>query len=120
MNYEHYPLDKHEVAFKASIAVECARRQGKFKIFHQLLFANQDRLDILQYERLAQKANIGDRASFLNCIKSRQTKSIVRSGRTLAGKLGIDGIPAFIINDKLVTGAISKQRLEGLVEEALE
>lgn len=62
---------------------------------------------------------IKDVAAFRQCVEKEETAAIVQSGVDLARELRIDAIPTFIINGKLVSGALSEQRLERLVQEAL-
>lgn len=119
MVYEHYPLRGHQYAFGAAVAVECARLQGEFEAYHKLLFVNQGRLRELSYTRLAKKAEVANIPAFTSCVEDEQTGSIVISGLNLAQKLGISAIPTFLVNGKLVTGALNKQQLSALVEEAL-
>lgn len=118
--YEHFPLSGHEYAFEAAVAAECAAKEDRFAQFHDLLFSNQDQIGNIQYSNLANQANIEDITSFNKCMRSGQTAPIVESGLDLADELGVDAVPAFIINGKLITGALSEQRLEGLVKNALE
>lgn len=118
--YEHFPLSGHEHAFSAAVAAECAAKQNKFSQFHDLLFSTQDQIGKISFDSLANEADVTNIASFNECIEAEQTAPIVESGLDLARELGVDAIPAFIINGKLITGALSEQRLEGLVKNALE
>lgn len=117
--HEHFPLSDHQYAFEAAVAAECARNQGKFEAYHKLLFANQDRLDNLSYKYLAKKVGVQNLSAFKKCIKTQATGGKVVAGLNLAKKLNLSAIPAFLINGKLVTGALSEQQLTALVEEAL-
>lgn len=117
--YEHFPLGGHNFAFEAAVAAECAGKQNNFKPFHDLLFAHQDRIDTFPYDSLAAEANVADIVSFKRCMEGEETVAIVESGLHLAEQLQINSIPTFIINGKLVSGALSEQHLEGLVREAL-
>lgn len=117
--HEHFPLSGHEYAFEAAVAAECAREQNKFKAYHKLLFANQERLGQLSYQNLAKEAGVASLSAFTRCIENQATGGRVVAGLNLAKKLEISAIPAFVINGKLVTGALSEQRLESLVEEEL-
>jgi hypothetical protein len=40
--YRHWPLAQHRFAFPAARASECAAEQGRFKQFHDALYAQQD------------------------------------------------------------------------------
>lgn len=53
------------------------------------------------------------------CIEEEETAEIVQSGLNLAQELQIKSIPTFIINGKLISGALSEQQLEGLVRKTL-
>jgi len=118
--HEHYPLGGHEFAFGAAVAAECAARQGTFERYHELLFARQDSLGTVSYVRLADEAGIKDAESFRRCVEDEETAEIVESGVALGNQLEIGGIPTFLINGTLVSGALSEQRLEELVKQALE
>lgn len=120
VNFEHYPLSSHEYAFEAAVAAECAGRQGKFKSYHNLLFDHQEQLGDLQYDNLALEAGIDDTTSFNKCVVDQQTANIVEKGLDLADRLDINAIPAFIINDKLITGALSEQHLDRLIQVAID
>lgn len=117
--HEHFPLSGHQYAFGAAVAAECAGRQGKFTSFHDLLFSSQDSLGTLSYSRLAATANIPNTTAFGQCVENEETADIVEFGITLAGKLNVRSIPTFIINGMLVSGAVSEERLDRLVQEAL-
>jgi protein-disulfide isomerase len=119
VTYIHVPLDYHKFAFKAAVAAECAGRQGSFASYHDALFANQDQLGWLSYDSLATQVNIENHFAFMQCLENEETAGIVKSGKNLAKELDVRSIPTFIINDKMVSGALSEQRLERLVKDAL-
>jgi protein-disulfide isomerase len=120
VNFENYPLSSHEYAFEAVIAAECAGKLGKFKSYHNLLFNHQEQLGDLQYGNLVLEAGIDDITSFNKCVQDQQTANIVEKGLDLADRLDINAIPAFLINDKLITGALSEQRLDRLIQTAID
>ncbi len=117
--HEHFPLNGHTYAFGAAVAVECARNQGKFEVYHKLLFANQDQLGRLSYKDLAKQVGVANLTAFNRCVKNEETGGRVVAGLNLAKKLDISAIPAFLIDGKLVAGALSDRQLSALVEEAL-
>ncbi|MEX2455743.1 MAG: thioredoxin domain-containing protein [Balneolaceae bacterium] len=117
--YEHFPLSGHNFAFEAAVAAECAGKQKGFKSYHDLLFTHQDQIGIIPYESLATEADLADMVSFKRCIEEEETAEIVQSGLNLAEEHQINSIPTFIINGKVISGALSEQQLEGLVRKAL-
>lgn len=118
--YTHFPLSGHTFAFKAAVASECAGNQEKFQSFHELLFAHQEVLGAVGYDSLAVAAGVSDIEAFKNCLKTKETAPIVQSGMDLAHELGINSIPTFIINGKLISGALPQSSLEDLIQHALE
>lgn len=118
--YEHFPLSDHKHAFGAAVSAECAARQNRFEAFHKLLFLNQSELGNISYDSLAVEAGVIDMTSFSQCVDAEETNHIVQSGIDLANKLNIDGIPTFLINDKLIPGVLTEQQLESLIKEVLE
>lgn len=119
VTYTHFPLSGHTYAFKAAMAAECAGRQDNFQSFHDLLFANQGQIGTFAYDSLATEAGVSDIAAFQRCMENEETAQIVESGLNLAKELGINAIPTFIINGKLISGDLPQEHLESLVEEAL-
>jgi len=53
-------------------------------------------------------------------VQDQQTANIVEKSLDLADRLDINAIPAFLINDKLITGALSEQRLDRLIQAAID
>ncbi len=117
--YQHFPLSSHSFAFEAAVAAECARRQNKFKEYHDLLFAHQKQIGRMSSDSLAVVAGIANLTAFKKCVESEATAKIVRSGKSLGTKIGVNSTPTFLINGTLVTGALSERQLIRFVEKAL-
>jgi protein-disulfide isomerase len=84
----------HPLAAKAAEAAHCAGEQGKFWETHEAIMSNQQDLkDLASYAR---KLNLNVK-QFEDCLNSDKYKSAVSGNMALAGKLGITGVPAFII-----------------------
>jgi protein-disulfide isomerase len=117
----NFPLQMHQYAFDAAIAAECARRLKPtiFMGYHDSLFANQARLGRISYTRMAARVGISDTTTFHQCIATKKTAGIIKSGEKLADSLNIHAIPTFLINDELITGALTKQQLDKLVQKEL-
>jgi len=88
------PLPIHPEAAKAAEASHCAEDQGKFWEMHDAMMANQDALkDLSSYAKIL-KLNMGQ---FDDCLNTGKYGADVKKDMELANKLGINGVPGFII-----------------------
>lgn len=128
--FRDFPLDQiHPQARKASEAARCAGDQGKYWEMHDLLFRNQQ---ALQVERL--KAHAGglglDTAAFDDCLDKGKHGAVVQKSYDDGVAAGVRGTPAFFIGRTrggdtvegvLVSGAqpinAFKQEIERLLAE---
>lgn len=120
LSYIHKPLQMHEQAYLAALASECAARQNRFARYHNLLFQNQGRLDEVSWDSLALAANIADLGEFRRCVRSRSTARQVHRDMQVAKHLGIHSVPTLLVNETLISGALSFQELNRLIQEALQ
>src|SRR3989344_4720461 len=72
--YKHFPLNSiHPQAQKAAEAAECANKQGKFWEYHNMLFENQQALDIASLKSYASEVGL-DTAKFNSCLDNGEAK----------------------------------------------
>lgn len=113
--YKHLPLTSiHPEAMPAAKAAWSAQQQGKFWEYHDLLFANQDKLGEDLYLEIANKLNLD-----LNKFNSDRDRAEaeIKKDIALAEKIGIDGTPAIIMNDRYISGAVELSELEARLEK---
>ncbi|HEX8394770.1 MAG TPA: thioredoxin domain-containing protein [Longimicrobium sp.] len=116
--YRHYPLPYHKNAVPAAKASVCAARQGRFREYHDALFAQQDSLGAVPWARLATEAAVPDEAAFEACFRSSGPDSEIERDREAGSRLGVQGTPAILVNERLVFGA-PPGTLEEFVESAV-
>ena len=88
------PLPIHPKAEKAAQAAHCASDQGKFWEIHELMMSKQDSLgDLSSYANMLEM-NI---SGFEDCLATGKYREAVNSNMELARKLGINGVPGFVI-----------------------
>ncbi len=98
--YRDYPLSNiHPYAQKAAESAECARDQGKFWEYHNLLFENQAVLSDSSLKQFA--SNLGlDSTQFNECLDSGkyydETQKDLKDGTTI----GIRGTPGFAVGKR--------------------
>jgi protein-disulfide isomerase len=112
--YRDLPLSFHNNAQKAAEASECANEQGKFWEYQDLLFANQQKLDVNSLKKYA--ADLGlDVAKFDNCLTSGKYATEVSEDAAAAAQFGISGTPGFVINGQVVSGAQPYEKFEQII-----
>jgi protein-disulfide isomerase len=115
--FRHLPLQMHPQAFPSAQAAYCASEQDRFWQYHDALFAlEQLSADVL--EKVANDIGLNmDR--FKTCLASDTSRTVVRKDVEEARRLGINSTPTFIVNGKLVRGAIPFADFKSIVEKEL-
>ncbi|WP_309887999.1 thioredoxin domain-containing protein [Archangium sp.] len=118
--FRHYPLEFHKEAPKAAEASLCAGDQGKFWEYHDVLFANQQALQVAQLKDHAKKVQGLDVAKFTKCLDSGEKAATVKTDMADGQKLGVNGTPAFFINGILLSGAQPAEEFKSIIDEELK
>ncbi len=101
----HLPLTQiHSKTLAAHRAAEAAHQQGQFWPMHDKIFENHRSMNKSAYERYARQIGL-DMEKFSAALVSEKVRQRIRSDSQVAGRLGLTGTPAFIINGQLVSGA---------------
>ncbi len=104
------------VAARASLAAD---RQGKWTEFHTALMSAPGALDEDRIMDIA--AGLGlDIAQLRADMDSEAVTAIIERNRALAGALGINGTPAFLVKNAIRPGAASRDALAEMVAGARE
>ncbi|MEW6407609.1 MAG: DsbA family protein [Patescibacteria group bacterium] len=119
--YRDYPLDFHQNAQKAAQASECAKEQGKFWEYHDLLFEHQNQWSEgngAEFKKYAEDLKL-DAAQFNQCLDSGKYKNEVKKDLTDGEAAGVSGTPAFFINGRLLSGAQPFSEFKKIIDEEL-
>jgi len=112
--YRHSPLAFHREADEAAIAVECARDQGKFKPYHDILFKNYQTLQIKELNAYAREAGLTNLKRFNACLTEEKYRSRVENDQKAANEAGIKGTPGFVIGKyDRATGVVAGEIISG-------
>ncbi len=117
--YRHSPLQIHPSAVSAAKASECAGLQGRFKAFHDALFAAQDSIGVWSWNRFALRAEVPDTLTYQRCLAGSFAMAAVKRDMDAAGRLGVTATPTLLINHIRLQGARPLDTLEAHVERAL-
>ncbi|MDE6734379.1 MAG: thioredoxin domain-containing protein [Desulfovibrio sp.] len=120
--FKHLPLDEKGPGGTASayfIAI-AQQDEGKAWEFHDLMFANRDRL-LAEGEPFikesAQKLGV-DMKRLGKDVRSKKVTDIMAEDQKEAQKLGVEGTPYFLVNDLVVRGALPLDLFRDAVEMA--
>ncbi|MDE7370719.1 MAG: thioredoxin domain-containing protein [Desulfovibrio sp.] len=120
--FKHLPLDEKGPGGIASayfIAI-AQQDEGKAWEFHDLMFANRDRL-LAEGEPFikesAQKLGV-DMKRLGKDVRSKKVTDIMAEDQKEAQKLGVEGTPYFLVNDLVVRGALPLDLFRDAVEMA--
>jgi len=115
--FKHFPLDIHAESFAAAQAAFCAGEQGLFWQYHNALFGSET-LSSEAFNKVASDLGL-NLPKFKACILSESSRAAVRKDIQEARQLGINSTPTFIINGKLVRGAIGFEEFKTIIEREL-
>jgi Na+:H+ antiporter, NhaA family len=129
--FRHMPLERiHPSAFRAAVAADCARSQGRFWQMHDRLFQSSARLDQLSILQTAKELGMEGR-QFAACTDAAAGGSvdIVRAQASEAVSLGVRTTPSFffgtrtdsgtVLVRKVVTGAQSMEIFKSAIESVI-
>jgi len=118
--WKDYPAsDPDSKSYFAAVAARCAQAQGKFWLYHDLLFANGQNLGNELFIDLANKINLKIDL-FQECLADSKTKNLINDNILEAQALDINGVPFIYINDQEIMGQLSLKELSKIIEIELE
>ena len=115
--FKHLPLEGHRNSLPAARAAYCAGEQDRFWQFHDALFSKRD-LSPQVLEQIATDLGLGV-PKFQTCFNSEQSRTAIVKDLEAARLYRIDSTPSFIVNGKLIKGALSFTDFQKIIEQEL-
>ena len=113
-----YPLvDSHENAFRAALAANAAKAQGKFFQYIELLYANQQALDDVSLKKYAAGLGLNLKQFELD-LNDEKNAFEVRKDMADARKYGVSWTPSIFVNGVKVRG-LGQSDFREAIERAL-
>ncbi|OLE83407.1 MAG: hypothetical protein AUG07_08280 [Acidobacteria bacterium 13_1_20CM_2_60_10] len=117
--FRDFPVQRtHPQAESAAEAARCAGDQGKFWEYHDLLFSNQNKLDLSGLLEKARTLKL-DEKQFESCLSGEKYKAQIQQDSQDGLRAGVTGTPGFFINGIYVDGAQQETVFEQAIHEAL-
>jgi protein-disulfide isomerase len=111
---QQYPILGNNSSVIAKIVAYVSKNSpDKFLQTHEQMLAlkNPTEQDLREY---VFKNNIGN---FDEIMENQDTINIIENSKNLGGYLGVQGVPGFIIQDRLIPGLISIEQIRELVKD---
>lgn len=119
LTVRNFPLeDVHPRALPSALAAECAKEQGKFWVYHDKLYADQDHHEDADFSRLIQEVG-GDQRAFDQCYQAARYQSVIDKDIADGLRAGVEGTPTFFFNGIRIQGAFDKATLEAVMKQFL-
>src|ERR1051325_4567870 len=115
--FKHLPLEGHRNSLPAARAAYCAGEQDRFWQFHDALFGAKE-LSPAVFAQIATDLGLG-MVKFQECLSSGQSPAGVVRDLETARLFSIESTPSFIINGKLIQGALSFADFQRIIEQEL-
>lgn len=115
--FKHLPSEGHRNSLPAARAAYCAAEQERFWPYHDALFASRQ-LSPLAFEEIAIELGLG-MPKFRDCLDSEHSRAAIVKDIEAARLFRIDSTPSFLVNGKLVKGALSFADFQKIIEREL-
>jgi protein-disulfide isomerase len=117
--YRDFPLREiHGQAQLAAEASRCAGEQGKFWEYHDLLFANPDKLNGDGLVEHARSLKL-DEKQFDSCLSSGRYRGKIEEDLQEGASAGVNGTPGFFINGSFLSGAEPEAEFDRIIQAEL-
>ena len=116
--YRDLPLPMHPEAVPAAEAADCAGEQGAYWKYHDALFSGKYSLGRTAYEHIASDLGL-DKTAFTTCLDDHRYTAEIQSDAADAAALGLNGTPSFVINGRILVGALPFASFKAIIDEEL-
>lgn len=122
--FKHFPLPMHPQAERAALAASCAQSLDAFLGYSDILFERQadwtERSDATQtLKNYAWRVRGMNGRELARCMDENRFGKEIEADRAIAERYNLQAAPAIFVGDEFVSGAIPKEELETMINEAL-
>jgi len=115
--FKHLPLEGHRNSLPAARAAYCAAEQDRFWQFHDALFGAKE-LSPAVFTPIANELGLGV-LKLQECLESEQSRTAIVKDLEAARLFHIESTPSFVVNGKVIQGALSFADFQKIIEQEL-
>jgi protein-disulfide isomerase len=115
--FKHLPSEGHRNSLLTARAAYCAGEQDRFWQFHEALFASRSLSESVVGEIAARLGLSGEK--FQSCLGAERSRTAIVKDIETARRYRVDATPGFLINGRLVKGALSFADFQVLIEREI-
>lgn len=114
--FKEFPILGPDSLYASRVAL-AVDKQGAYEAFHMALMA--DGVDVTKdnVDRIVDGLSL-DKSKYETDLVSAEVEAILAKNHSLAGQLGINGTPAFVVGNTLLPGAVSITQLRQAIQLA--
>lgn len=117
--YKYFPLTQiHAHALLSAQAAACAHDQDMFWEYHDILYENQDALEINQLLSYGKELGL-NMTLFESCVINEEKQEEILRTLQQGIDAGVTGTPTFFFNGRRVVGALSAEEFATEIEREL-
>jgi protein-disulfide isomerase len=116
--YRDLPLPMHPEAVPAAEAADCAGEQNAYWKYHDALFNQKYGLSRTAYDQYATDLGL-DLKAFAACVDSHRYQGEIQADASDAARVGISGTPSFVVNGRILIGALPFSEFKTVIDEEL-
>ena len=116
--FKHRPMSIHPHAQAAHQAAEAASLMGNFWGMHDFLFEHQKAQELVDLKRYATELGF-DATRFEALMNSDNVNNRIQADLRQGTSVKVSGAPGYFINGRYISGAISAQSFERVINEEL-
>jgi protein-disulfide isomerase len=114
--YKELPILGPESVLAARLAL-AANKQGKYREVHESLMSSTAAIKPQTVEEMAKKHGL-ELEKLKKDMESAEIAQALAKNQSLAGSLGVNSTPTFVIGPELIPGAIEPAQFNALIEQA--
>ena len=117
--HKDYPeKDITAISYQAAVAARCAAELGKFWEYSAELYKHSQKLNVTDLVQAAKNLQLDNR-KFQDCLNGGKARQVVNNNLDEGDNLEIIGVPFVFVNQQKVTGEISVEDLDRMIDAEL-